>query len=158
MKKEKLKAKEILYCKFFSIFREPYLSAETAGYTNPKRAACKLMVRKDIERYIEKLAVPSPTLEEVATGLRRIAFGSNADAIGLSLAQNVSDIDLKSLDLNCISEIKVQKGSVTEIKFFDRVKALEKLATICSDDDGDDAQAFFKALQNSAKDFEGESE
>ena len=155
MKKEKLKEKEILYCKFFEIYREPYLSAEAAGYTNPKRAARKLMVRKDIENYIEKLTALSPTFEEVAAGLRHIAFGSNSDAIGLSLTEDTSSIDLKSLDLNCISEIKVQKGCVTEIKFFDRVKALEKLATICRDDESDDAEAFFKALQNSAKEFEG---
>lgn len=155
MKKEKLKEKEILYCKFFLLYHEPYLSAEAAGYPNPKRAARKLMVRKDIARYIEKLSAMPPTLDEVAAGLRRIAFGSNADAIGLSLAEDVNSIDLKSLDLNCISEIKVQKGCVTEIKFFDRVKALEKLAGICKEDESDDAEAFFKALQNSAKELEG---
>lgn len=155
MKKEKLKEKEILYCKFFSIYREPCLSAEAAGYSNPKRAARKLMVRKDIEKYIEKLTISKPSLEEVASGLRRIAFGSNADAISLSLQENPKTLDLKSLDLACVSEIKVQKGNVTEIKFFDRVKALEKLASICREDDGDGAESFFKALQKSAKEFEG---
>lgn len=155
MKKEKLKEKEILYCNFFKIYNEPFLSAEAAGYKDPKRAARKLMVRKDIAKYIEKISAIKPNINEVAAGLRHIAFGSNADAISLSLCENPYEINLKSLDLMCISEIKVQKGNVTEIKFFDRVKALEKLASICRDDDSGEAEAFFKALQNSAKELEG---
>lgn len=57
---------------------------------------------------------------------------------------------LPSLDLFNISEIKRPKGGGMEIKFFDRIKALEKLRDIKSDSPSQPL-SFYKALEEGAK-------
>ena len=59
-------------------------------------------------------------------GLRRLAFGRNNDAAALAFAETVTPEMIENADLFGVSEIKVGKG-VVEIKFFDRVKALDLL-------------------------------
>lgn len=58
---------------------------------------------------------------------------------------------LPQLDLFNISEIKRQKSGAVEIKFFDRIKALEKLGEITDDGAGRTALSFYDALEKSAK-------
>ena len=59
----------------------------------------------------------------------------------LKLILNESDekSDIESMDFFNISEIKKPKGGGLEIKFFDRLKALEKLSAIC--ESGDDSSS-----------------
>ena len=64
----------------------------------------------------------------VAGGLRRLAFGSCADAVSLAFADELPTREaVKDLDLFCVSEIKRDKNGGVEIKLFDRMKAMEKL-------------------------------
>ena len=56
----------------------------------------------------------------------------------------------EKLDLFNVSEIKRPKGGGLEIKFFDRLKALEHLEQLCTGGDEDSALPFYKALENSA--------
>lgn len=66
---------------------------------------------------------------DVTQGLRRIAFGSVADAVKLMLrSDELTDRQLKKLDLYNVSGVKRSSGGITEIKFFDRIKALECLS------------------------------
>ena len=66
--------------------------------------------------------------EEVRDGLRRLAFGEIHDAVLLLFADESEILEkLGELDLFNISEIKRPKGGGMEIKFFDRIRALEKL-------------------------------
>lgn len=60
-------------------------------------------------------------------GLRRLAFGRNNDAAALAFAETVTPEMIERADLFGVSEIKVGKG-VVEIKFFDRLKALDLLS------------------------------
>ncbi len=66
---------------------------------------------------------------------------------------------LPTLDLFNISEIKRVKGGGMEIKFFDRLKALEKLGQVISTTDKSQTQSFYDALEKStagsAKAYEG---
>jgi hypothetical protein len=62
-------------------------------------------------------------------GLRKIAFGRPNDAVRLAFTAEVTPNLVETLDLSYISEIKVGKGTV-EIKFCDRIRALEKLCEI----------------------------
>lgn len=59
-------------------------------------------------------------------GLRRLAFGRNNDAAALAFAETVTPEMIEQADLFGVSELKVGKG-VVEIKFFDRLKALDLL-------------------------------
>lgn len=59
-------------------------------------------------------------------GLRRIAYGRNNDAFRIAFAEEVTAEMIEQSDLFGVQELKVGKNGV-EIKFFDRVKALEIL-------------------------------
>lgn len=60
-----------------------------------------------------------------AAGYQRLAFGSICDAISLLYKSDPSKEDLEGMDLFLVSEIKRPKDGSMEIKFFDRLKALE---------------------------------
>ena len=80
--------------------------------------------------------------DEVREGLKRLAFGEIQDA----------EIEkrLPELNLYNISEIKRPKGGGMEIKFFDRIKALEKLSALDLEQTAEPLN-FYRALEESAK-------
>ena len=89
--------------------------------------------------------------EEVRDGLRRLAFGEIHDAVLLLFADESEILEkLGELDLFNVSEIKRPKGGGMEIKFFDRIRALEKLK-----DSKNETPAqpfgFYRALEESVK-------
>lgn len=89
--------------------------------------------------------------EEVREGLRRLAFGEVQDAVLLLFAQDDEIAGrLPELNLYNISEIKRPKGGGMEIKFFDRIKALEKLREF-EGAPADEPLSFYKALEEGAK-------
>lgn len=89
--------------------------------------------------------------DEVREGLRRLAFGDISDAI-LLLFANEEEImqKLPNFNLYNISEIKRPKGGGMEIKFFDRIKALEKLRET-EGPSPTEPLSFYKALEEGAK-------
>ncbi len=89
--------------------------------------------------------------EEIKEGLRQLAFGDVKDCIYL-LFSSEEDIlaNLSSLNLMNISEIKRPKGGGMEIKFFDRIKALEKLGET-EHESTDEPLSFYSALQQGAQ-------
>ena len=54
------------------------------------------------------------------------------------------------MDLFNISEIKRKKGGDIEIKFFDRIKALEKLLDICDEKGSFTGTSLYSAIASSA--------
>lgn len=86
---------------------------------------------------------------KVYSGYERLAFGNIADAIKLLYTEDINDINLDDMDLFNISEIKKIKGGGVEIKFFDRIKALEKLENIRTFSAKED-NSFYSALEHSA--------
>ncbi len=85
-------------------------------------------------------------------GLRRLAFGRINDALEL-LKDDFCFDHAEKLDLFNVSEIKRAKGGGVEVKFFDRLEALEKLAELESAERGETgADSFFTALRKSAAD------
>lgn len=105
-------------------------SAIKAGYKNaPLLIGNKLFSRGDINLEVERLydLKKKNFLYRACSGYERLAFGSIADAIKLIYLR---DFDIKTvyeMDLFNVSEIKKLKDGAIEIKFFDRIKALEKL-------------------------------
>ena len=86
------------------------------------------------------------TQKEVCEGLRRLAFGEIKDAVALLFESDENILaSLDSLDLFNVSEIKRPKGGGMEIKFFDRLKALEKLREVVSS-----PASFYEALERSS--------
>ncbi len=81
-------------------------------------------------------------------GYERLAFGSTADAFRLLMSSGDDVPDVGALDLFNVAEIKRPKDGAMEIKFFDRLKALEQLGDI--PESGDAASSFYEALTKSA--------
>jgi len=135
MHKEKaLTGREKLFCFYYGEGRDGRNAAAKAGYTVfPERAAAKLLLRKDIRQAIAQTAqAGTVNLDEVSAGYRRLAFGSVADALRLLFTEDSPGTKiLEQLDMLNVSDIKRPKGGGLEIKFFDRLKALERLKELC---------------------------
>ena len=63
---------------------------------------------------------------------------------------SLSAEEIEKLDLFNVSEIKRPKGGGLEIKFFDRLKALEKLAALGGAEENSQS-SFIKALSEGAR-------
>ncbi len=80
------------------------------------------------KRRQKKLDVLRQTAME---GLSRAALSGGGDALRmLCMDEETLLREADRLDLLCVSEIKRQKGEITEIKFIDRVKALEAVCRL----------------------------
>ncbi|MGN0522368.1 MAG: terminase small subunit [Eubacterium sp.] len=91
------------------------------------------------------------TQKDVCEGLRRLAFGEITDAVTLLFESEENILNtLGELDLFNVSEIKRPKGGGMEIKFFDRLKALEKLREVISSEEDKSPASFYNALEKSA--------
>lgn len=99
----------------------------------------------------------SETGSKVRSGYEQLAFGGIEDAVRLLFAEELSPRVLKGMNLFNISEIKRQKGGGMEIKFFDRIKALQCMEGL--DTGPGKADRLLYALENSMKSLsEKESE
>ena len=95
--------------------------------------------------------------EQIEKGLTDLAFGSCCDAVKLLFMTEEETMQkLPKLKLINVSEIKRPKGGGMEIKFFDRIKAFEKLI----ERDGEKQEnglSFYEALEKSAQRNIGEN-
>ena len=157
-KKEPLSPKEENFCRFFVASREPRASAARAGYSlHPERTAIKLLAEPEIKRRIAKLENERDAkLAEVTEGYRRLAFGSVADAVRLILSDELPcESELEKLDLTMVSDIKCPKGGGLEVKFFDRLKALDRLCELSNAASAGESPDFLTALERSARALRG---
>lgn len=89
------------------------------------------------------------TEEKVLEGYRRIAFGDVSDPVRLLFCEEVTPRALKNMDLFTISEIKRPKGGGMEIKFFDRIRALQCMQELGAEESG--GCGIYRALEDGAK-------
>ncbi len=92
--------------------------------------------------------------DKILEGYEKIAFGSIADPVRLLFCEDISYRTLKNLDLFSVSEIKRAKGGAMEIKFFDRLKALECMENFSASNNA--TPSFYKALLDGAKSLNGD--
>ncbi len=154
MKTKKLNKKEKLFCEFYALCQNAREAAQKSGYSCPEKAGMRLISRKEIADEISNSQINKTKNEEIVQGLKRLAFGSVADALKLVLCENAEQFNIEDMDFFNIAEIKKPKGGGIEIKFFDRLKALEKLSNICDKGDDDSSLPFYEAIKKSAKALE----
>ncbi len=153
MRKKALSQREKEFCRGFALCGNYKEAALDAGYAkNPEGQGRRLLCREDIAAEIQSVC---KSLEQTAyclakIGYRRLAFGSIADAVRLLYMDSPSGEDLKNMDLFSVSEIKIPKDGAMEIKFFDRLKALEKLELGASSAESG-AGSLFDALRTGAQ-------
>jgi hypothetical protein len=88
------------------------------------------------------------SLDRAERGYRKIAFGKINDAVSLMFRDDISPDELKKLNLNNVAELKQTKDGL-EIKFYDRMKALECLREM--EEDGAGQSPLYRALMQSVK-------
>ena len=76
-------------------------------------------------------------MERIKRELRKLAFGKPNDCVKLALCE---DVDIASLDLSLLTEIRRSDKGTVEVKLLDRTKVLEQLAGMA---DGGDEKAVF---------------
>lgn len=123
-----------------------------SGYVFPERSALKLLRRTDICQEIARLDKQRETTNnDIAIGYQRLAFGCISDAVCLLFSDDVSREEIEKMDLFNISEIKRKKGGDIEIKFFDRLKALEKLQDCHTMSAKPEESSLYSAIELGAK-------
>ncbi|MCM1022473.1 MAG: terminase small subunit [Prevotella sp.] len=98
--------------------------------------------------------------DKIEESLNRLIGGRINDAVILARAdpETLTEADIRGLDLYNVSELKFGKG-VCEIKFADRLKAIEKLNEIRNVRASDgEARSFFDAIAGAADTRDGERE
>lgn len=145
---------------YYAITQNTRESAARAGYgVLSELAGMRLLAREEIRERISALEEERPRTNSIRAGLERLAFGSISDAVKL-LFTDTAELDAKALDsmeLFCVSEIKRQKGGAVEIKFFDRLRALEKLLNLSGEQEKG-AAPFYKAVLEGAKNLYSEED
>ena len=147
-----LSEKRKLFCYYYLILGNVYEAAVKAGFPPStalvdglqtlENSGCKLRLQR------LQTVTNQPVARLVTAGLERLAFGSVNDAVSLIFCEEqLSQNAVSSLDLFNVSEIKKVKGGGVEIKFADRVKAMEQLLA-CDRENSDfnNAQSLIDAL------------
>lgn len=150
---KKLREKEMLFCAYYAEGGDARGCAARAGFSvMPQRTAAKLLARDDVRAEISRLEKEKKSAAScVEKGLMRLAFGSVADAMKLMLCEEtMSAEEIEKLDLFNVSDIKRPKGGGLEIKFFDRLKALERLEKLGGEEENTQS-SFVQALAEGAK-------
>ena len=155
--KKKLNKRERLFCSGYVCTGNAETAAKQAGYKKDyrltgERLLCEEKILAEIERL---LSLRRKTFSKLAAvGYYRLAFGDVSDALRLLNNQPPTPVQPGELDLFQISEIKKPKDGALEIKFFDRLKALEQLAALGEESVG--VAGLFDAIGRGAQTAERE--
>ncbi|MBE6775893.1 MAG: terminase small subunit [Ruminococcaceae bacterium] len=144
-------SKEKLFCTYYCISRNAGEAAAKAGYIFPEKSALRLLRKKEVQAEIEKNdREKRASQKDIISGYYRLAFGCYADAVSLLFKEEITDEQLRQMDLYNISDIKRKKGGDIEIRFFDRLKALEHLQQLACEEEADSAATLFSAIEKGA--------
>ncbi len=128
--KKQLRPREKAFCGYFANTGDAEASARKAGYvTDCRRRGDSLLTNEAVVEEIDRLLSKRRRVMArlAAIGYQRLAFGSIADALRLLYMGEPDAAQLEEMDLFLVSEIKRNRDGMLEIKFFDRMKALDKL-------------------------------
>ncbi len=87
----------------------------------------------------------------IRKGYEKLAYGGIADAVRLLFTEEPDLAAFGKMDLFNIAEIKRPKGGGMEIKFFDRIKALQCLDVM--NEESGEAPPLYRALEDCARSF-----
>lgn len=147
--KKRLTKKERLFCGCYVECGNAEEAARKAGFTKEKDTiGAELLCREHIMDEISRLLSKRDEIlrHRVQCGYERLVFANLADSVKLLFMQEPDLCELDGLDLFNISEIRRPKDGMIEIKFYDRLRALEKMAGL-QEQKGSEAVPFYKALE-----------
>lgn len=144
-----LNKKEMIFCYFFVETGNPKEALSFAKMENTSETLPKLMsdplIKDQILKNYESKKINLGIKAEI--GYERLAFNDISDCIKLMFIKDIENYQINKMNLFNISEIKRLKDGTMEIKFFDRIKALEKLQSIGSEQCEDDIYSFYSSLK-----------
>lgn len=149
-----LSSKELQFCLNYVNSGNVEKSALKSGYKkNSLKAGSSLLEKESILQKIDDLYQKKRKnfLYRALCGYEKLAFGSINDSVNLLFSKNLKPNEIENLDLFNVSEIKIRDGSL-EIKFFDRLRALEKLQQIDFADNSR-ASSFYDAIEKGTEVF-----
>ncbi len=121
---------------------DPAQAARAIGAADPIRVLEQEEVLRQIQKS-RKLLAEQFTPEDTIRRMVELAFGRANDCVKLALQ---ADVDIDSLDLSLLSEIRRNEKGTVELKLMDRMRVLERLLAL--DRGGEsEAAAFFRAMQ-----------
>ena len=139
------------FCNFYLKTGNPKEAAVLAGYKScAERKAMQILSIPAVKKKIDELYKEKKKnfAYSAAIGYERLAFGNISDAIKLVFAENINFEEIEKMNLFNICEIKKPRDGAMEIKFFDRLRALEKLEQI-NHGSSSQEESFYKTLENS---------
>lgn len=147
--KRRLTKKERNFCYYYINTGNVKEASILSGLqSNSEQDSISLLSDEAIKEEIQNLYEDKKKnlLYKACIGYERLAFGNITDAVKLIYSEKLDYKVLEEMDLFNISEIKKPKDGAMEIKFFDRIKALEKLEQV---DVGqrNDINPFYYALE-----------
>ncbi len=147
--KRRLTKKERNFCYYYINTGNVKEASMLSGLqNNSEQDSISLLSDEAIKEEIQNLYEDKKKnlLYKACIGYERLAFGNITDAVKLIYSEKLDYKALEEMDLFNISEIKKPKDGAMEIKFFDRIKALEKLEQV---DVGqrNDINPFYYALE-----------
>lgn len=129
----RLKPKERAFCAYFAHTGDAASAARQAGLApdfrlQGERLLADGAVTAELER---QFSLRKTLLSQLAViGYQRLAFGDITDALQLLYTDCPGRETLDRLDLFMVSDIRRGKDGILEIKFADRLKALERLESV----------------------------
>lgn len=156
---EPLSERELLFCAYYSRTHSAREAAARAGFRRkPELNGIRLLEKESVRTEIERLEQRLHTTQEIRDGYRRLAFGPVTDAVKLLFLEEApSPSQMEEMDLFPIAEIKRPRTGGIEIKFFDRLRALEKLAQMEEQSAQGSALSFYEALEHGAQALRAEA-
>ena len=134
---EKLKGQAEAFCRKYLQCMDPDQAAAMAGCADGYAVLETKMVRRRLER-----------MREAAAGQAQLAFGRVNDAARLAL--HSEEADLETLDLSAVAELKVTDKGGVEVKLIDRIRALEALYGLLSEEKAEGAGELYRVLTEAA--------
>ncbi|MBS6354137.1 terminase small subunit [Oscillibacter sp.] len=140
---EKSNGRAEAFCRKYLQCMDPEQAAVLAGCADGYAMLEAKMVRRRLER-MRKAAAGQVRREDAVRRLAQLAFGRVNDAARLAL--HSAEADLETLDLSAVAELKVTDKGGVEVKLIDRIRALEALCGLLSEEKAEGAGELYRVL------------
>ena len=144
---EKSNGRAEAFCRKYLQCMDPEQAAVLAGCADGYAMLEAKMVRRRLER-MREAAAGQVRREDAVRRLAQLAFGRVNDAARLAL--HSAEADLETLDLSAVAELKVTDKGGVEVKLIDRIRALEALCGLLSEEKADGAGELYRVLADAA--------
>ena len=137
------------FCRAYLRTMDPDRAADDAGYQDGFAQLATEGVQSRLEK-MREAAAGQLRREDALRRLAQLAFGQANDGVRLALLGK--EARPEEMDLSAVSEIRVTDKGGVEIKFVDRVKALETLCGLLeTGSGGQGAEELYRVLEAAAR-------